>query len=47
MNRKPRFLIGLVSAIITFSVLLTVVGKPKYFEKCHLPKECNTTKAVN
>ncbi|MEI2754961.1 MAG: hypothetical protein V9F46_00750 [Chitinophagaceae bacterium] len=35
MNRKPRFLIAIASAIISIGVLFATVGKPKYFDKCH------------
>lgn len=41
MNRKPRFLIAIASAIITFGVLFATVGKPKYFDKCHQKMECS------
>jgi hypothetical protein len=41
MKRKPRFLIAIASAIITFGVLFATVGKPKYFDKCHQKMECN------
>jgi hypothetical protein len=41
MNRKPRFLIAIASAIITFGVLFATVGKPKYFDKHHHKMECS------
>ena len=41
MNRKPRFLIAIASAIITFGVLYATVGKPKYFCNQHYKMECN------
>jgi hypothetical protein len=40
MKRKPRFLIAVASAIITFGVLFATVGKPKYMNKFHHNKEC-------
>lgn len=44
MKRKPRFLIVIASAIITFAVLFATVGKPKYFDKCHQKMEyCKST----
>jgi hypothetical protein len=47
MNRKPRFLIAIASAIITFGTLFAIVGKPKYFERHHLKMECNGTNEQN
>jgi len=41
MNRKPRFLIAIASAIISIGVLFATVGKPKYFDKCHHKMECS------
>lgn len=40
MKRKPKFLIVLLSAIITIGTLAVTVGKPKYmhlhqFGNCH------------
>jgi hypothetical protein len=41
MKRKPRFLIAIASAIITFGVLFATVGKPKYMNKLQHKMECN------
>jgi len=45
MNRKPRFLIVIASAIVTIGLLAATVGKPKYFEKkhgkCQVKTECS------
>jgi hypothetical protein len=38
MNRKSKFLIGIVCAIITFGTLMATVGRPhymKHFDHCH------------
>ena len=48
MKRKPKFLIAIATAIITFSVLFATVGKPKYFNRFHHFKtECNTVNETN
>jgi len=39
MNRKPKFLIVLASAAITFGTLAAVVGKPPY-AKHHKMEHC-------
>jgi hypothetical protein len=41
MKRKPRFLIGIASAIITFSILAATVGRPKYFERHNHEMKCH------
>jgi len=45
MNRKPRFLIVIASAIVTIGILAATVGKPKHFDrkhgKCHEKTECS------
>lgn len=43
MNKKPKFLVGLLSAVITFGILLATVGKPPMMKhhqsgKCHSPQ---------
>lgn len=46
MKRKPKFLIVLLSAILTFGTLLATVGKPP-FAKHHPPfGHCENTKTV-
>lgn len=47
MNRKPRFLIAIASAIITFGALFATIGKPKYFDKHHQKMECSKTSEPN
>ena len=47
MKRKPRFLIAIASAIITFGVLFATVGKPKYLDKCNQKMECSKVKENN
>ncbi len=39
MKRKPRFLIAIASAIITFGILFATLGKPKYMNKFQHNKE--------
>jgi len=41
MKRKPRFLVAIASAIITFSVLFATVGRPKHFDRHHFQTECS------
>ena len=41
MKRKPRFLIGIASAIITFSILAATVGRPKYFDRHNHEMKCH------
>ena len=48
MKRRPKFLIAIATAIITFSVLFATVGKPKYFDRYHHFKtECNKVNETN
>ena len=47
MKRGQKFLIGLASAILTFSVLFATVGKPRHFDKHHSKTECTKVSPPN
>ena len=48
MKKNPKFLIGLVSAILTFSIFFATVGKPKYFNRHHhISSVCNINRELN
>jgi hypothetical protein len=34
MKKRPKFLIVLISAAITFGALAAIVGKPNYLKHC-------------